>query len=105
MRAHFLPGVASTYQGYLAWRGLLPESEVPPGVLEFLGNRFTVYQAEQSHILAYVIPGELGQLSGGQRRVNWVWYWNHSEEGQVAELLTDVGGHRHGFSVPRGLLR
>lgn len=73
VRSHFCPGVRSEYQGYLAWRGLVPEAEVPAHVLAFLGTKFTVFQGPKFHILAYLIPGEGGQIQAGERRVNWVW--------------------------------
>lgn len=44
VRSHFCPRVRSQYAGYVAWRGVAPEGEVPARVLGFLGTKFTVYQ-------------------------------------------------------------
>ncbi len=44
VRSSFCPGVRSEYQGYVAWRGVVPEQEAPARVLGFLGNKFTVFQ-------------------------------------------------------------
>jgi hypothetical protein len=30
----------------------------------------------ESHILCYLIPSEKGDTAVGQRRLNWVRYWN-----------------------------
>jgi 2-polyprenyl-6-methoxyphenol hydroxylase-like FAD-dependent oxidoreductase len=106
VRQTFMPQVRSTYQGYVAWRGLVPETEIPQHVSELIANKFTVHQGEDwtGHILAYMIPGEDGGIAPGQRRLNWVWYEN-VEELKLPDLLTDVNGKVHGFSVPRGLMR
>ena len=61
-------------------------------------------QGPHFHILAYVIPGPQGETEAGRRRVNWVWYWNASDE-ELQDYLTDIHGFRHGHSVKKGLLR
>jgi 2-polyprenyl-6-methoxyphenol hydroxylase-like FAD-dependent oxidoreductase len=77
VRSTFLPDERSVYQGYVAWRGLLPEAEAPAAVLDFLAQKFTVYRSEDpahpGHILAYLIPGAGGETCPGTRRINWVW--------------------------------
>ncbi|GAB4815875.1 hypothetical protein N2152v2_002921 [Parachlorella kessleri] len=104
VRQTFCPGVTSQYQGYVAWRGVALEADTPARVLDFLQNKFTVYQGDKFHFLCYLIPGEQGEVTAGQRRVNWVWYWNTSQE-EAQELMRDRTGQQHGYSVPRGLLR
>jgi 2-polyprenyl-6-methoxyphenol hydroxylase-like FAD-dependent oxidoreductase len=104
VRSHFLPDERSEYQGYVAWRGVLLESEAPVDVLKFLGQKFTVYRGDNFHILAYLIPGFNGEIETGKRRVNWVWYCNYKEE-SLAEILADKDGRRHGYSVPKGYLK
>jgi len=96
----------SRYQGYVAWRGLLHETEAPDHVVNYLDSKFTVFQGENYHILAYVIPGPLGEVKRKFRRINWVWYCNVEEDSdELDTILTDIHGKRHGYSVPRGLLR
>ena len=104
VRSQFLPHQRSKYQGYVAWRGVLLEKDTPENVLSFLGQKFTVYQGSNFHILCYLIPGSNGEIESGQRRVNWVWYRNWQEE-SLSEILTDIHGKIHGFSVPKGLLK
>jgi len=105
VRSHFLPNERSEYQGYVAWRGVLEESEASQNVLSFLGQKFTVYQGDNFHILCYLIPGSNGEIDPGKRRVNWVWYLNHHSGESLSEILTDVNGKVHGFSVPKGFLK
>jgi len=90
----------------VAWRGLLHETEAPDHVVNYLDSKFTVFQGENYHILAYVIPGPLGEVKRKFRRINWVWYCNVEEDSdELDTILTDIHGKRHGYSVPRGLLR
>ena len=74
-RTTFLPTSkeSSEYQGYVAWRGMVPENEAPSDVLSFFNNKFTVYRGRDFHILAYPIPGPHGEIDPGKRRINWVW--------------------------------
>ena len=106
VRRTFLPSAQcySEYQGYVAWRGVLAEADTPPSVTSFLGQKFTVYQGPDFHILAYLIPGPNGEVGQGQKRLNWVWYWNEPDSERLGWILTDKIGKKHGYSVPRGLL-
>ena len=95
----------SEYQGYLGWRGVVPERDTPSATLAFLKEKFTVFNGANFHILCYLIPGKHGEILQGERRVNWVWYWNCEESSEhLKEILTDKNGKLHGYSVPRGLL-
>jgi 2-polyprenyl-6-methoxyphenol hydroxylase-like FAD-dependent oxidoreductase len=103
-RQILLPDVKPTYAGYVAWRGVVAERSVAPALLATFADHFTFYQMPGSHILCYLIPGAEGELSPGDRRLNWVWYWNVAED-RLPELLTDIGGRPRDFSVPPGQVR
>jgi 2-polyprenyl-6-methoxyphenol hydroxylase-like FAD-dependent oxidoreductase len=100
-RHRLLPHVVPRYAGYVAWRGVVPESRADTGLLDVFADRFTFYQMPNSHILCYLIPGADGELEPGHRRLNWVWYWN-ATEGELAHLLTGQDGRTRDFSVPPG---
>lgn len=102
VRRYLFPDVYPTYAGYVAWRGVFPESLAPAEVVETLARRFTMFQARDFHLLSYLIPGEHGELEAGSRRLNWVWYWNTDEERELPELLLDTDGRAHRSSVPAG---
>lgn len=101
IRRQLLPEVMPEYAGYVAWRGLVNESDLEPAINEVFKNKFTFYQGRNSHILCYLIPGENGELSEGQRRLNWVWYWNIPEN-ELRSALTDKTGVFRDYSVPQG---
>lgn len=101
----FFPEVQPAYAGYVAWRGVFPESLAPAHVVETLARRFTLFQGDDFHLLSYLIPGERGELETGSRRLNWVWYWNTDEERELPELLRDREGRPHRSSVPAGAVQ
>ena len=103
VRTLLLPDVQSTYAGYVAWRGVVPEAEIASDVLHVFDNHFTFFQLPGSHILCYLIPSETGSTEVGQRRLNWVWYWNLPEE-DLPALLTDASGARRTYAIPPGAL-
>ena len=48
-----------------------------------------------------MIPGKDGSLQPGRRYLNWVWYCNYDADSpEFSELMTDIQGHRHRFTVP-----
>lgn len=100
-RRLLLPDVKPEYAGYVAWRGLVKESDLETATADVFRNKFTFYQGRNSHILCYLIPGENGELSKGKRRLNWVWYWNIPEE-ELRFALTDKTGVFRDYSVPQG---
>ena len=73
LRKLFLPKINREYAGYVAWRGTIPELEASQSTQDTLVEKFTFYHAEGTQILAYVIPGENGNLEPGKRLLNWVW--------------------------------
>ena len=103
VRRQLLPDVLSEYAGYVAWRGVVLESDAPDLAAEFAG-RFTFFQAPHTHILCYVIPGPNGSLTPGERRLNWVWYLNAAPGDELDRVLTDKDGRRREFSVPQGFV-
>ena len=87
------------YAGYVAWRGLLPEVDLPDAAADLLLDRFTFFNLPRSHMLGYVVAGPGGEVARGQRRYNWVWYRPVSE---LASALTDRDGRVHRFSLSPG---
>jgi len=105
VRQDLLPGVRPRHSGYLAWRGLADEADLPAEVSRVLVDRFTFAEVPAGgHALAYLVPGADGELAAGTRRVNWVWYvaadaalgcWLDGE-------LPEAAGRRRALSVPPG---
>lgn len=73
--------------------------------MKFFANKFTFFHGINTHILCYLIPGSKGELSEGERRLNWVWYVNVPPGDKLQSLLTDRHGIRREFSVPQGAIK
>ncbi len=101
-RTALLPAATAEYSGYVAWRGMVPESELPPKVADRLTDAITYYVYANSHILVYPIPGLDGSVDDGDRLINFVWYRNYLEGDDLDDLLTDRSGARRDLSVPPG---
>jgi 2-polyprenyl-6-methoxyphenol hydroxylase-like FAD-dependent oxidoreductase len=101
VRAQLLPDVEPTYAGYIAWRGLVEENDLPAGAADLLRDRFTFQQGDSHLILVYLVPGEEGATEPGKRRWNWVWYRKVSTDA-VSALMLDRDGRQRATSLPPG---
>ncbi|MGH2413132.1 MAG: FAD binding domain-containing protein [Microcystaceae cyanobacterium] len=104
VRQQFLPDVQYRYAGYVAYRGLVEETELDQETAALFTERFVFYQFPNSHILQYVIPGANESLVPGERRFNWVWYVNYDEANELPRILTDKVEKHHDYSIPPGML-
>lgn len=90
----------NAFAGYVAWRGLVPETALSTGTFVLL-DRFAFYVTHGIHVLGYLVPGPKGETEKGRRRYNWVWYRPMSELERRKEF-TGKGGHLFEYSLPRG---
>ena len=104
LRRMLIPHAAERkYAGYVAFRGTVPEDQISEEVDNVFVEKFTFFHARGTQILSYAIPGTNGALQKGKRLVNWVWYCNYEEgSDEYLELMTDVDGKQHRFTVPTG---
>jgi 2,6-dihydroxypyridine 3-monooxygenase len=103
-RAALFPEVTPEYSGYVAWRGVVPESELSDATRAVLDDAITYYIYANSHILVYPIPGRDGSVAPGDRLINIVWYRNYLAGDDVDDLLLDRAGTPRDVSVPPGAL-
>jgi 2,6-dihydroxypyridine 3-monooxygenase len=104
-RRRLLADVRPAYAGYVAWRGMLPEADLDDRTRAVIGDAITYFVYANSHILLYPIPGPDGSVRHGERLINFVWYRNYLDGGDLDDLMTDAAGTRHEVSVPPGAVR
>lgn len=63
VRAQLLHGLDPSYAGYIAWRGLVEENDLPAKAADILRERFTFQQGEAHLILIYLVPGKTARPS------------------------------------------
>ncbi|WP_419688843.1 FAD binding domain-containing protein [Burkholderia theae] len=104
VRAQLLPDARPEYAGYVAWRGLVDEHDLPDTALQVLRDRFTFQQGDAHLFLTYLVPGRDGTIEPGKRRVNWVWYRRLAQDRLPSLFLAHDGTQRDG-SLPPGAMR
>jgi 2-polyprenyl-6-methoxyphenol hydroxylase-like FAD-dependent oxidoreductase len=105
VRAAVLPGIEPLYAGYVAWRGLTEESELPPAARAELFDSFVFCLPPGEQMLGYPVAGPGNNLAPGHRRFNFVWYRPAAQETELKRLLTDDHGRTHHLSIPPPLIR
>ena len=101
LRRRLLPEVSPQYSGYVAWRGLVDEPDLPRVAADVLRDRFAFQNGDGYSGLCYLIPGDSDSTVFGRRRFNWVWYRKYSAQ-RLDELLIDRHGSKRAFSLPPG---
>lgn len=104
-RDQFLPERQPEYSGYVAFRGLVPESKMLPKYETRFGDIYNIYHAPESQFLTYPVPGPNGEIERGERLINWVWYYPFEMGEEVDTLLLDSQGKQRSHSLPPGLMR
>ena len=102
-RRRLLPDVEPTYSGYVGWRGTVTESLLTSETFAALGDALTYGLIKNSHIVAYQIPSVAGQLTKGERLVNFVWYRNVAAGPELDELMTGRDAVHRPLSLHPGI--
>lgn len=104
IRAQMLPDIKPQYAGYVVWRALAHEADLPAHVLADVFPHFAFYAPSGTQIIGYPIAGPGNDLRKGHRRYNFVWYAPAPAEA-LQDMLTDATGHLHAVSIPPPLVR
>jgi 2-polyprenyl-6-methoxyphenol hydroxylase-like FAD-dependent oxidoreductase len=105
VRALLAPGVEPRYAGYVAWRGVVEEWEIPPGVHAEIFEKYTFCLPEGEMLLAYPVPGRDNDTRRGRRSMNFVWYRPADAQLELPALCTDAAGRCHGSAIAPPLIR
>ncbi len=104
-RSILLPDVQTEYSGYVAWRGVIPETALTDATRAALDDAVTFYALANSYIIVYPIPGRDGSVAVGERLINIVWYRNYLAPDDLGDLMRDRRGVVREVSMPPGTLR
>ena len=105
VRAAFAPDLQPAYAGYVVWRGLAEERDLPAATHAAIFERFSFFLLSPGNeVLGYPIAGPDNDLRRQHRRFNWVWYrWAAPD--RLKEMLTDAAGVHHEVSIAPPLIR
>ena len=104
VRAQFEPGEEPAYAGYVAWRAVAEEGDLPAAFAPIFGS-YSFCLPEGEMVLAYPVPGRGGDTRPGRRGYNLVWYRPVDFARDLPRLCTDSSGRCHGTSIPPPLIR
>lgn len=102
-RTRLFPHVQRNYAGYVAWRGMVPESAMV-GRLRPLFDDFNFAIFKGGQIVAYPVAGEDNSLEPGRRRFNFVWYRPATQQ-ELTNISTDASGRVWDDGIPPPLIR
>lgn len=96
LRSSLFPGVEPRYAGYVGWRGIVAENELPERLRAELGSSYYFVLPPGEMMVCYPVPG---------RSWNYVWYRPVGSDTELRDLCTDANGRHHGPGIPPPLVR
>ncbi len=105
VRGLLAPAVAPQYAGYVAWRGVIDESDMTPSEHALLFGRMSFCLPQGELLLGLGMPGRDADARPGRRRYYWIWFRPAPRAEDLRDLCTDATGHCHGVTIPPHLVR
>jgi len=104
VRNQMYPDTKPLYAGYVAWRGMVNEADIPKNLANEIFTKHTFCLPEGQYMITYPVPGANDDVRPGFRRCNFVWYHPLGLE-KLSDMCTDDQGKCHGISIPHHLIR
>ena len=105
VRQQLFSEVRARYAGYIAWRALVPEADIPEKLRGEIFDHQILCMPEGQNIVAYPVPGPDNDLRPGHRAYNIVWYSPVEEDVGLRDLCTDANGRYYESGIPPDLIR
>ena len=104
VRAQYLPQVEPAYAGYVAWRAVLDEADVPRDLWREMFEVYAFCLPEGEQLISYPVPGHDNDTQIGRRAYNIVWY-RPTDRATLTDMCTDAAGRHHAAGIPPPLIR
>jgi 2-polyprenyl-6-methoxyphenol hydroxylase-like FAD-dependent oxidoreductase len=105
VRRQYTPEVEPRYAGYVAWRGMLAERDLPAKAREAIARRIAYSFEGREMMLTMLSPDMAGDARAGHRGCYFIWYRPTESEAELRDLFTDAEGCDHGVAIPPPLIR
>jgi 2-polyprenyl-6-methoxyphenol hydroxylase-like FAD-dependent oxidoreductase len=99
VRQHYRPDVQPIYAGYVIWRGVAEERDIPAMAHRAIFDKLAFYLPPHNKVIGYPIAGSENDLRPGHRRFNWVWY-RPLPGPLLPDMLRDDDGVAYDVSIP-----
>src|SRR5262249_43915199 len=104
VRNQILPEVKPAYAGYVAWRALVPQGDIPATTWEAIRQHYVFCVPEGELLVSYPVPTRDGDMHKGSLSYNVVWY-RPPEEATLGARCPDRKGQLHDTPIPPPLIR
>lgn len=104
VRGLLAPHIVPSYGGYVAWRGIMDETDLSAAFMADIFDRFSFCFPPGGQFIGYPLLGQDGSNARGKRRYNFLWYTHVREGADIDALMTDESGQRHEL-IPPPLIR
>ena len=104
IRAQMQPEIQPAYSGYVVWRTVASEQDLPAEIRADIFQTFGFFLPNDAQVVGYPIAGPGNDLTPGNLRYNFVWY-AQVPEAELAQMRTDASGRHHPISIPPPLVR
>jgi 2-polyprenyl-6-methoxyphenol hydroxylase-like FAD-dependent oxidoreductase len=105
VRKQYMPEVEPRYAGYVAWRGMLAERDLPAKARDAITRRIAYSFEGREMMLTMLSPDMAGDARAGHRGCYFIWYRPTESEPELRSLFTDASGRDHGAAIPPPLIR
>ena len=105
VREQMMPEVQPSYAGYVAWRVMLDENDIPQQIRDEIFEHYSFCLPEGELLLGYPVPGRNNETRKGERAYNIVWYRPVEQNAALVDLCTDAAGRHHANGIPPPLIR
>ncbi len=105
VRQQFLPDLKPRYAGYVAWRGVVDERQLPSALHHTLLHHMVFCFSDDGLALSIPMPSPDHGAPAGTRACHFVWFRAADYERDLPLLCTDAVGRRHGDTIPPPLIR
>jgi 2-polyprenyl-6-methoxyphenol hydroxylase-like FAD-dependent oxidoreductase len=104
VRRHLSPQPEPSYAGYVGWRGVVMEHDMPPELVDLFCHHL-VFGFPEGELMICVPMADLQGSVHRQRRAQFTWFRPVDYNNELPQLCTDVAGRCHGASIPPPLIR
>jgi 2-polyprenyl-6-methoxyphenol hydroxylase-like FAD-dependent oxidoreductase len=104
VRRQTLPEFEPRYAGYVAWRGIAEEHDVPAQYCDLIFHHM-VFGLPDGEMLLTVPMAESNDQGPRRRRVQFSWFRPADTKTILPQLCTGVDGCYYGMSIPPPLVR
>lgn len=104
VRRSVLPELQPSYCGYIAWRILVPENDIPKRTWATIKDDYVFCVPEGELLVSYPVPTREEDRARGALSYNIVWY-RPVAESDLLDYFRDGTGKIHELSIPPPLIR